>query len=259
VRHRRRRNAVDEHNAALVQRITELKSLHPFWGYRRIWAHLRYIDGQDVNHKRVYRLLKEHDLLVTPNARLRAKRTSSRAKPRPTRPNEWWGIDMTKVLVQDFGWLYIVFVVDWYTKKVVGHYVEMQCRAKHWFAALNDAANRQFPDGINGAGVSLMSDNGCQPTSTWFMRNCAAMGVRQAFTSYNNPKGNADTERMFRTLKEELIWLKDWYSPQELERELNSWVEGYNNSYLHSTLGYRPPNVAEASYYADQMSTICVA
>lgn len=85
------------------------------------------------------------------------------------------------------------------------------------------------------------------------------MGVKQAFTSYNNPKGNADTERMFRTLKEELIWLKEWCSPQELATALEGWIAAYNGSYLHSALGYRPPNAAEASYYAGQMFTIRTA
>jgi putative transposase len=42
------------------------------------------------------------------------------SKPQPTQPNEWWGIDMTKVLVEGFGWVYIVIVLDWYTKKIVG-------------------------------------------------------------------------------------------------------------------------------------------
>ena len=58
-----------------------------------------------------------------------------------------------------------------------------------------------------------MADNGCQPTSLAFMRACAALGIRQAFTSYSNPKGNADTERFLRTLKEELVWLREWTSP----------------------------------------------
>jgi transposase InsO family protein len=49
-----------------------------------------------------------------------------------------------------------------------------------------------------------MSDNGSQPTSRSFMEICAGLGIKQAFTAYNNPKGNADTERMMRTLKEEL-------------------------------------------------------
>jgi len=50
-----------------------------------------------------------------------------------------------------------------------------------------------------------MRDNGCQPTSLAFQRTCATLGIRQAFTSYGNPKGNADTERLVRTWKEELV------------------------------------------------------
>ena len=58
-----------------------------------------------------------------------------------------------------------------------------------------------------------MADNGRQPTSLAFMRACAAMGIREAFTSYSNPKGNADTERFLRTPEEELVWLREWTSP----------------------------------------------
>jgi len=54
-----------------------------------------------------------------------------------------------------------------------------------------------------------MSDNGSQPTSLSFMKACSNLDIHQAFTSYNNPKGNADTERMMRTLKEELLWLRE--------------------------------------------------
>jgi len=68
--------------------------------------------------------------------------------------------------------------------------------------------------------LSLMSDNGCQPTSISFMKSCRDMGIKQAFTSYNNPKGNADTERFFRTMKEELLWLRDWVNPMELMDEI---------------------------------------
>ena len=78
---------------------------------------------------------------------------------------------------------------------------------------LKSGGEPAVPDGIEGQGVNLMADNGCQPTSLAFMRACTAMGIRQAFTSYSNPKGNADTERFLRTLKEELVWLHEWTSP----------------------------------------------
>src|SRR4029450_5923470 len=69
-----------------------------------------------------------------------------------------------------------------------------------------------------------MADNGCQPTSLAFMRACAALGIRQAFTSYSNPKGNADTERFLRTLKEELVWLREWTSPAAFFAALDRWL-----------------------------------
>jgi putative transposase len=240
---------VAQRNDALVQRIRELKAEHPFWGYRRIWAYLRFVEHQPVNKKRILRLMRAHHLLVTPNLRLRAKRTPTGRKPKPTKPNEWWGIDMTKVLVEGVGWIYIVVVLDWYTKLIVGSYAGMQCKSQHWLLALEMAVNRQFPDGARGKGLSLMSDNGCQPTSVAFMQTCSALGIQQAFTSYSNPKGNADTERVMRTLKEECLWLQEWTSPFALASAFETWIEDYNEHYLHSALGYKPPRQFERAYY----------
>jgi putative transposase len=57
--------------------------------------------------------MREHHLVVTPHLRLQAKRTPVGRKPKPTKPHEWWGIDMAKVLVAGFGWMSIVVVLDW--------------------------------------------------------------------------------------------------------------------------------------------------
>jgi transposase InsO family protein len=217
-------------NESLVERIRQIKSDHPFWGYRRMWAYLRYVDGLVINKKRVYRLMKEHNLTVKPNHKLKAKRLSGRPKPRPDRPNQWWGIDMTKVMT-DSGWVYIVIVLDWYSKKVVGHYAGTQATSCHWLDALDKALNRQFPGGVRGHDLHLMSDNGSQPTSLRFMKACSSLKVNQAFTSYNNPKGNADTERMMRTLKEELLWLREW--PSATGWPLQTCLEGFHMTRLN--------------------------
>lgn len=192
--------------------------------------------------------MRDNDLLVKPNTRLKAIRTIGRHKPRPTRPNEWWGIDMTKVMVEDFGWIYIVIVLDWHTKKIVGYDMGERSKSTDWLSALDMAVNRQFPDGARDKGLNLMSDNGCQPTSVAFMKAAANLGIRQAFTSYNNPKGNADTERMMRTIKEECLWSREWRSIGELKEEFIKWVAEYNGDYLHSAIGYRTPERFEAEY-----------
>lgn len=239
--------SVATRNEFIVHRIKALKADHPFWGYRRLWARLKYDEHLNVNKKRILRLVRQHDLLVKPNLRLKAKRTPSRSKPRAVRPNDWWGIDMTKVLVQSYGWVYIVLVLDWYTKKIIGYYAGPQAKTQHWLMALNMAVNRQFPDGARGHDVKLMSDNGCQPTSLGFQKACNALGITQAFTSYNNPKGNADTERVNRTLKEELVWLREWDSPFVFVKELQNWIEvDYNQRHRHQTLGHKTPAEFEA-------------
>jgi putative transposase len=247
--------SVVERNMPIVERIKEIKADHPYWGYRRTWAHLRFVDGLNVNKKRILRLMQTHHLQVKANTKLKAARTM-RSKPRPERPGQWWGIDMTKVLVNDFGWMYIVVVLDWYTKKIVGYYAGMQCLSKHWLEALDEGVKRQFPDGVRGHGLHLMSDNGSQPTSLSFMRTCRCLDIQQAFTSYGNPKGNADTERVFRTMKEELLWLREWHSPFELIDALGKWIEYYNSQYLHSSLGYKPPILFEEEYRNRQVTPI---
>jgi putative transposase len=63
-----------------------------------------------------------------------------------------------------------MIVLAWYTKLIVDDSAGMQCKAQHWLAALEMAVNRQFPTGVRGQGLALMSDDGCQPTSTTFMR-----------------------------------------------------------------------------------------
>ena len=246
-------------NAALVERLRVVKAEHPFWGYRRCWATLHYVEGLTVNKKRVLRVMREAGLLVQPHRRLRATRTPTRSKPQPTAPNQWWGIDMTKVAVDAFGWVYVVVVLDWYTKKFLGYHIGLQATTAHWLAALDMAVNRQCPEGVRGHAVHLMSDNGCQPTSVAFMRTCGQLGITQAFTSYNNPKGNADTERSIRTLKEECLWLREWTSPFELADAVARWFESFNVSYLHSSLGYRTPKAYEQQWVSSHQTLLAPA
>ena len=134
-------------NKELLNQIQSLKLEHPFWGYRRIWAYLKYRQGLTVNRKRVLRLMKENNLLVTPNTRLKAIRAKypQRSKPKATRINQYWSIDMTKVLIGSFGWLYLVIVLDWFSKKTIGYSVKMRSRADDWLEALNLSCNNQFP------------------------------------------------------------------------------------------------------------------
>ncbi len=241
---RHKSKSVIERNKVLLEQIKAIKADHPFWGYRRIWSYLKYRQGIVVNKKRIYRLMKEEDLLVTPQARLRAKRTPTGSKPRANRPNQFWGIDMTKIRINSFGWLYLTVVLDWYSKEIVGYSLGMRSKTEDWLDALNMAVNDRFPLGIREGReekLFLISDNGCQPTSERFMKSCSILGIKQIFTTWSNPKGNSDTERVMRTIKEDIVWPYDWENPFEFGVALSKWINDYNSDFPHQSLGNMTP------------------
>jgi len=80
-------------NAVTLEQIKEVKTDHPLWGYRRVWSYLKYRQGLPVNKKRLQRLMKEQNLLVTPDVRNKAERGPIRLKPHAEYPNHFWGYD----------------------------------------------------------------------------------------------------------------------------------------------------------------------
>ena len=256
---RKTSQSVADRNSSYLARIESIKQDHPSWGYRRVWAYLRYREGYAINKKRVYALMKANSLLVTQMTKTRAKRTPTRSKPRTERPNQIWGIDMTKIKVESWGWLYLHIVLDWGSKKIVGWQLSHRSTTDDWLEALSIAVNKQFPNGIRDSEpIMLVSDNGCQPTSVRFMAACRSLEVKQIFTSYNNPKGNADTERVIRTIKEDLIWPREWMSYQQLENALTSWFVAYNTDYPHSSISYDTPCQYEARYLTQNTNNISI-
>ena len=241
-------------DAHLLTQIQAIKANHPFWGYRKIWAYLKYRQNNSYNKKRIYRIMKEHNLLVRPNLRLKAKREQNpnKSKPKANRSNQFWGIDMTKVLISSFGWVYLVIVLDWFSKKLIGYCISSRCKTQEWLDALNCACDTQFPEGIayKQKELFLISDNGSQPTSRKFMQACYTLGIKQIFSSYNNPKGNADTERVMRTIKEDFIWTREFSSPLEFTEGFKRWVEDYNTDFPHSSLNNLTPCQFEKEHLA---------
>ena len=225
----------------VLENIRFIKSEHPFWGYRRVRAYLQYKMGIKASRKYVYRLMKDNALLVNVK-QYKAKRAPQRAKPQADKQNQIWGTDMTKFYVNTVGWLYFVVVLDWYTKKIVGWNLSFRSKTEQWVEALNQAVDKELVQGSRDYGLMLISDNGSQPTSIKYENNCNILDIKHITTSYSNPKGNADTERFFRTFKEEVIWINDFDKFDLSEKAVEYFIEFYNNHYPHSVLGYISPS-----------------
>ncbi len=158
---------------------------------------------------------------------------------------------MTKIKINTFGWLYLVIVLDWYTKEIIGYTLNTQSKADDWLEALNIAVNKRFPQGIKEQAkdsLNLISDNGCQPTSLKYKKECAQLNINQIFTTWSNPKSNADTERVIRRIKENLIWPNDWENPFDFADDLARLIEDYNNDFPHQSLKYMTPSQFNESF-----------
>lgn len=227
-----------------LAKIKTIKNDHPLWGYRRVWKYLNNRKKYKIGKNAVQRIMQENDLTVKPNDRLKAKRGNLRSKPRATRPNQFWGIDMTKIKLHSWGWFYLTVVLDWYTKEILGYSLSIQSKTDDWLDALEMAINKRFPEGIRNSKeqVKLISDNGCQPTSSRFRLSCSLAGIQQIFTTWSNPKGNADTERLMRTIKEDFVWINEWDNPFDLQDDLEKWINDYNTDYPHQSLLYETPS-----------------
>jgi putative transposase len=236
---------VAQRHAPVGQRIHALNAEPPCWGDRRLWADRRVVAPYPSTKKRGWRLRREHQLLVQPTVRVQATRPPTRSKPRPTKPDEWWGIDMTTVLVEGFGWVYLVVGLEWYTKQIVGSEGDLRCTTQQGVVALDLAVNRQCPEGACGRGLCLLRDHGGHPTSAAFRQACSPLGVHQAFTRDNTPQGHAETARVRRTLKEECLWLHEWTSSVTVASAFAKWINESNTHSWPAALGYKPPRPCE--------------
>lgn len=221
---------------------------HQTFGYRRIWALLRRVHGICLNRKTVWRIMRKEGL-TRPKVRHRPYRPKRVARMRAKRPNEAWQVDMTSFMLSDLRPVFLVTVVDCFTREIVGWTLDRRCRASEWVSAVRMAlGSRGLSTKASCAGLTLRSDNGSQPCSKKFVEYLGQTGVRGEYTGYNAPDDNAYVERVIRTIKEELLWLNQYDTAREAHAAVESYVRYYNEERIHSSLGYRTPREAKAAY-----------
>jgi len=231
---------------SLVRQLCEMPR-QEVYGYRRIWALLRR-RGHRINKETVRRMMLRMGL-SRPKIRYKPKRPKHVEKMHPAEPNRGWQIDMTSFVLSDMTTLYLVLVIDCYTRKIVGWNLDRRCRAGEWVSALRMGLESQgLVNKELCRGLVVRSDNGSQPCSKKFVEYLGHSGVRGQYTGYNAPDDNAYVERVIRTVKEEEVWPNLYDSLSEARGAMEAYINYYNDERIHSALGYQTPNEFAAAY-----------
>ena len=225
---------------ALKTRIFAIFTKAPVYGYRKVSEQLRR-DGCVVNSKRVRRLMREMGLAaIHPKRRLSAANRQHRKYPyllsgvEIVRPNQVWSTDITYIRLPG-GFCYLTAVMDWHSRLVLSWEVSPNLDADFCLEALERAlAGGRRPEIFN-------SDQGSQFTSEAFTGRLHAAGVRISMDGKGRCFDNIFTERLWRTVKYEEVFLKEYEGMADARTELGKFFEWYNGERLHKHLGYATP------------------
>ncbi len=225
----------------LVARIKELIEQHPTYGYRRIWARLRFGDQRVINRKKVRRLMRQQGWMVcqrqaTPKPRVQRKKSIAK------RRNERWALDATHIDCGVDGWGHLIAVIDCYDREIVGWEFALRGRANEAERALEMACLARFGTlRPHGAVPIIRSDNGLIFQSRRFREACRFYRLQQEFITPYTPEQNGLIERWFRSLKEECVWQQQFGTFEDAQQAISAWIRWYNTERPHQALGYRSP------------------
>ena len=231
-------------NLALMKRIDEQYLQTPFYGSRKMALEL------GINRKHAQRLMRRMGLEAV-GVKRRTTRPAAGHKIYPyllrnlaiTRPDQVWASDITYVPLRH-GFLYLVAVMDWYSRYVLSWRLSNTLTGSFCIEALEEALSQAKPEIFN-------SDQGSQFTATAFTSRLEACGIAISMDGRGRAIDNVFIERLWRSVKYEEIYLKEHATVLGLERGLREWFGRYNHWRPHANLG----NLTPARIYRPSAAT----
>ena len=211
----------------------------PFYGVDKMteWLHRQ---GHPVNPKRVRRLMRLMGLeAIYPRRKRGLSLPDKEHKIYPyllrdveiSQPNQVWAADITYVRMVR-GWLYLMAILDWFSRYVVAWEISITLEADFCVAALRQTLEQYRPEIMN-------TDQGSQFTSVDWIGTLQSAGVAISMDSKGRVFDNIFVERLWRTVKVEEVYLRDYQTPAEARVHLDRYFRFYNEERLHQSLGYR--------------------
>ena len=245
---------VTENDVVLMNEIHDIYSKWSFYGYRKIHAVLK-IRGYKANRKRVQRLMQ----LIGLRAVWPGKKTSVRDYKQAIhpyllkdlvidRPNQVWQVDITYIKIKA-GFVYLVCLIDVYSRRIMGWSLSVFLDTTSCEQALAMALNKAKPAIIN-------SDQGCQFTSESWCNMLLQNNVRISMDGKGRWADNIYVERLWRTIKYELVYLHRFETVTEAKNAIANYIDFYNAQRPHQALGYKvPDDVYKEFEYVKYMDT----
>ena len=230
-----------EWNLMLMRLLDEKYTLAPFYGVLRMTAWLREDMNQAVNPKRVRRLMRLMRLdAIYPKPNLSRKHPEHRIYPYLlrgldiVRRNQVWSTDITYIRLNG-GFLYLVAVMDWYSRYVLSWELSNTLDNGFCIRALETALQK------HGQPEIFNSDQGCQFTADNFTAVLLDKHIRISMDGQGRAIDNIFIERLWRSVKYEEVYLADYQCGLETYRGLDRYLRFYNGSRRHQALGYLTP------------------
>jgi len=229
----------DAFDSELMRVLDEEYTKTPFYGVPRMTFRLRKL-GYEVGEKRVRRLLRMMGLMaVYPKKRLSLPNAKHKKYPyllrgvTIERPNQVWSADITYVR-QRRGFAYLVAIMDWHSRYVLAWELSLSLESDFCVEALRRALSKGMPEIFN-------SDQGTQFTSEDFTGILLNAGIRISMDGRGRVYDNIFNERLWRSVKYEEVYLKDYEGICEARESIGRYFEFYNGERPHQSLGYRTP------------------
>lgn len=224
---------------ALKRRIDEIYTKHPFLGSRKIAKQMQE-EGSQICRNTVAAYMQQMGIAaIYPGPNLSKRNSDHAVYPyllrgiKAERPNHIWGIDITYVRLSA-GWMYLVAILDWHSRYVVSWELDQTLEMPFVLAAVDRALAIATPEIWN-------SDQGSHFTSPQYIERLLAKNVRISMDGKGRALDNIFTERLWRSVKYEEVYLNDYDSPRTARRGLSTYLYFYNNERLHQALDYRTP------------------
>ena len=230
---------IDPYDEQLMRLIDEAYTEFPYYGSRRIQAHLARV-GYPACRERIQRLMRLMGIeAIYPKRRTSAPHPDHRIYPYLLRHvdicqvNQVWSCDITYIRMKQ-GWLYLMAIIDWFSRFVLSWEMSITMEVEFCLTALERALKVATP-------VIFNSDQGSQFTSQGFTGMLSGHGIQISMDGRGRVFDNIFVERLWRSVKYEEVYLHDYASVKEAKQGISAYFTRYNYQRLHQSLGYLTP------------------